>query len=41
MMYPGTGSSVRRDWAKVKVAIKLEKKMDEEKLQEIAEEDEQ
>lgn len=40
MMYPGSGSSVRRDWAKVKVAIKLEKRMDEEALQEIAEDEE-
>ncbi|XP_048728480.2 myosin-IIIb-like isoform X2 [Ostrea edulis] len=41
MLYtPGTGNSVRKDWAKIKVAIKQERRMDEETLQEITEEDE-
>ncbi|XP_061181361.1 myosin-IIIa-like [Saccostrea echinata] len=41
VMYPGTGSSVRKDWAKVKVAIKQERRLDEEQLEELAEEDEE
>ncbi|XP_062566221.1 myosin-IIIa-like [Saccostrea cucullata] len=40
IMYPGSGSSVRRDWAKVKVAIKQERRLDEEQLEELAEEEE-
>lgn len=40
MVYPGSGSSVRRDWAKVRVAIKQEKRMDEETLEEIVEDEE-
>jgi hypothetical protein len=41
MLYtPDTGSSVRKDWAKVRVAIKQERRMDEETLQNIPEADE-